>query len=284
MSNPNEDSKPEPDEKTEKLDESVEPGQSEADDQAETKKTEATDSPEETDVNESEESEDERQATEDSETEDESDESDREEIEAQGEDDETNEAQDNGDATEGVPESDAGGEGDELRGLAAFFEHPDHLMAAAERTRDSEYEQFDAFSPFPIHGMDEALGVGRSWIPWVTAGAGLVGFLSANAMQFGMMTFDWPMIIGGKPFAPWPSFVPIMFELTVLIGGVTTGVVMLMAAGCFQSPDIIDERITQDRFVLWISADDPEFSTDDVVEYMEEMNPLEIKHVTTDNG
>lgn len=169
---------------------------------------------------------------------------------------------------------------DELRGVAAFFEHPDHILAAAAETRDSNYEEFDVFTPFPVHGMDEAMGIGRSWIPWVTFGAGAVGFILANVMQFGMMTFDWPMIIGGKPFAPWPSFVPIMFELTVLIGGVTTAIVMLFAAGCFQSPDIIDKSITKDRFVLWISEEDESFERDEVVDFMKELNPLEIKLIT----
>jgi hypothetical protein len=166
-----------------------------------------------------------------------------------------------------------------LRGLAAFYEHPDHLLAAARHARDSKYDDFDAYSPFPIHGMDEAMGLERSWIPWVTFGAGLVGFLTANALQFGMMTFDWPMIIGGKPFAPWPSFVPVMFELTVLVSGVTTAVVMLKAAGCFQTANVIDERITNDRFVLWISADDDEFDEDEVESFLSDLNPLEIKRV-----
>ena len=167
----------------------------------------------------------------------------------------------------------------QLRGYAAYYEHPDHLLAAARHARDSRYDDFEAYSPFPIHGMDEAMGMERSWIPWVTFGAGIVGFLTANALQFGMMTFDWPMIIGGKPFAPWPSFVPVMFELTVLVAGVTTAIVMLKAAGCFQKADVIDERITNDRFVLWISAEDSEFDEDEVESFLSDLNPLEIKRV-----
>jgi hypothetical protein len=169
-----------------------------------------------------------------------------------------------------------------LEGVAAFFDHPKHLMAAATYARDSDYEEFEAYSPFPIHGMDEAMGLGRSWIPWVTFGAGLTGFILANMLQFGMMTFDWPMIIGGKPFAPWPSFVPIMFELTVLISGVTTAVVMLKAAGCFQKPMIIDESITDDRFVLWISAQDKKFDLDRVTEFLEDLRPLEVRKIVKD--
>jgi hypothetical protein len=169
-----------------------------------------------------------------------------------------------------------------VEGIAAFFDHPKHLLAAATYARDSHYEDFEAFSPFPIHGMDEAMGLGRSWIPWVTMGAAMVGFICANLLQFGMMTFDWPMIVGGKPFAPWPSFVPIMFELSVLIGGVTTAVVMLKAAGCFKKPLIIDPSITDDRFVLWISAKDNKFEMNEAIDFLETLNPLEVRKVVKD--
>ncbi len=175
---------------------------------------------------------------------------------------------------------DATGHENSRPGIAAFFDHPDDLMEAARQTRDADYEQFDAFSPFPIHGLDEAMGLGRSWMPWVTFGAGLFGFLCAVALEFGTMTFDWPMIIGGKPFAPWPAFVPVMFELTVLIGGVTTGVVMLKAAGCFQPAEVIDPDLTNDRFALWISADDAAYDPDEVVEFVRSMNPTEVRTFT----
>ncbi len=167
-----------------------------------------------------------------------------------------------------------------LLGILAFFDHPERTLEAARATRDSDYDGFDVYTPFPVHGMDEAMGLGRSWIPWVTFFAGVLGFLCANAMQFGMMTFDWPMIIGGKPYAPWPSFVPIMFELTVLIGGVTTGVVMLKAAGCFQEPMILDRELTDDRFAVWISADDPNFDADEVRSFFHDLDPTEIRGIT----
>lgn len=167
-----------------------------------------------------------------------------------------------------------------MKGIAAYFDLPDELMLAAAHTRDSQYNAFEAYSPFPIHGMDDAMGLGRSWIPWVTFGAGTAGFITANAIQFFTMTFDWPMIIGGKPYAPWPSFVPIMFELTVLFAGVTTAIVMLIAAGCFRKPFIIDPEITKDRFVLWISADDDAFDADEVRDFLETLNPVEIRTIT----
>ena len=167
-----------------------------------------------------------------------------------------------------------------IDGLAAYFDGPNETLVAAAAARDVEWgwESWDVFTPFPIHGIEDAMGIGRSWLPWVTFGAGGLGFLTANALQFGTLTFDWPMIIGGKPHAPWPSFVPIMFELTVLIGGVTTALVMLIAAGCFRPPKIIDPEITNDRFVLWIGSDDPNFEK--ARAFMEELDPVEIREIT----
>lgn len=168
----------------------------------------------------------------------------------------------------------------EIKGVAAFFEHPEHLMYAAEQTRDSKYEVFDALSPFPIHGMDDALGVGRSWLPWVTFFAGLTGLTLAACLEFGIMVYAWPLNIGGKPHAAWPAFVPIMFELTVLVAGLTTVGTMFLAAGCFRKPLIIDRSITDDTFVLWIGADDESFNRHEVIEFMKGLNPVEIRTIT----
>ena len=165
----------------------------------------------------------------------------------------------------------------DVDGLAAYFNTPDDLMHAAELAYKKGFKRWDTFSPFPIHGMDDAMGMGRSWLPWVTFGAGGTGFLIANLLQFGTLTFDWPMIIGGKPHAPWPSFVPIMFELTVLIGGVTSALVMLIASGCFRKPKIIDPEITKDRFVLWVSAQDELFG--EAHDFMETLHPEAIKPI-----
>lgn len=165
----------------------------------------------------------------------------------------------------------------DVDGIAAYFSSPDELLHAADLAFKKGFKQWDTFSPFPIHGMDDAMGMGRSWMPWVTFAAGGTGFMTANLLQFGTLTFDWPMIIGGKPHAPWPSFVPIMFELTVLIGGVTSALVMFIAAGCFRKPKIIDREITNDRFVLWVSAKDALFEEAEV--FMKTLKPDDIKPI-----
>lgn len=166
-----------------------------------------------------------------------------------------------------------------IDGIAAFFDHPDELMHAAEMARDEGFDVWDAYSPFPIHGIEDAMGTGRSWLPWVTFAAGGTGFLLANMLQFGTLSFDWPMIIGGKPYAPWPSFVPVMFELTVLLGGVTTAIVMFIASGCFRKPKIIDPEITNDRFVLWVSSEDSKYNPTYVTDFMKQLDPVEIRPV-----
>ena len=250
-----------------------------ADDEEEEASEEAADEDEEEDADDEEEDEDEAEASDEDdsdedeelfnvsetsevdedEDEDEEDESDEDEVEASDEDE----------IAEGID------------GLAAYFDYPQELLDAAAHVRDSDFEKWDAFSPFPIHGIEDAMGIGRSWLPWVTFGAGGTGFILANLLQFGTLTFDWPMIIGGKPHAPWPSFVPIMFELTVLIGGVTSALVMFIASGCFRKPKIIDPEITNDRFLIWIDANDPKF--DHAHEFLKGLDPVEIKQVTFDS-
>jgi hypothetical protein len=155
--------------------------------------------------------------------------------------------------------------GKALSGVVGFFDSDHALMEAARRTRDargtSGIETFDVFSPYPIHGMDDAMGLKRSPLPFVTFGAGLTGFCCAFLLQYITSAVDWPLIVGGKPFNSWPAFVPIMFELTVLFAGLCT------VAGMFilnRLPNIsrktFDPGITRDRFALMIDAPAPRSS------------------------
>jgi hypothetical protein len=166
-------------------------------------------------------------------------------------------------------------------GLVAFFDDPDDILAAAEKARDLKFEEWDVFTPFPVHGMDDAMGLGRSWIPWVTFCAALTGTATALSIQIGAMYVDWPIIIGGKPFLPWPSFVPVTFELTVLFGALTTVAVMFLAGGMPNlKPKLIDPSITRDRFALWISSEDPQYDPVKTRQFLEGLSPLEVREVT----
>ncbi|MEL6181692.1 MAG: DUF3341 domain-containing protein, partial [Myxococcota bacterium] len=149
-------------------------------------------------------------------------------------------------------------------GLCAFFDHPGDILAAAEKARDKGFKNWDVYTPFPVHGMDEAMGIGRSFMPYITLALALTGLTFALTLQFGTLIFDWPIIIGGKPTdfsgtigGGWPSFAPISFELTVLFAGIGSALVMFAINGLPNlKPRLFDWRLTRDRFALWVSAND----------------------------
>lgn len=167
-----------------------------------------------------------------------------------------------------------------LEGMLALFDHPDDILHAAEKVRDQKFQEWDVLTPFPVHGMDEAMGIGRSWMPYVTFLLGATGLATALFIQFGTMAFDWPIIVSGKPFAAWPSFIPISFELTVLFAGVGTAIIMLLTAGLPKlKPKIHHPRLSSDRFGIWISAEDHKFDADKTRTFLESLHPLEVQEI-----
>lgn len=142
-----------------------------------------------------------------------------------------------------------------LAGVIGFFDDPDALIQATEKVRDARFPSFDVFTPYPIHGLEQAQGLSRSWIPFITFIAGLTGVTCAFALQYWTSAVDWPLIVGGKPFNSWPAFVPIMFELTVLFAGLATAGGMILINGL---PNIkqkaFDPALTRDRFAIVIDA------------------------------
>ena len=159
------------------------------------------------------------------------------------------------------------------KGIIGQFGEPDEALSAARRVRDSQYTHFDFLTPFPVHGMDEAMGQQRSWVPMLTAVLAFFGILSAQAMMNYIMVWDWPMNFGGKPFAAWPSFVPITFELMVLFAAVGTAVIAIIAGKHDTVPQppamVVATGATIDKFVLWISATDPKFDVVKAKEFVE---------------
>ena len=150
-------------------------------------------------------------------------------------------------------------------GLLGDFYQPADAISAAERVRDAGWTHFDMLTPFPIHGMEDAMGQKRSWIPWATLGLGLLGIATAQALQNYVMVYDWPMNFGGKPHAAWPSFVPITFEAMVFWAALGSAAVAIIAGKkdtVPQPPPGIQTGATVDKFVLWISATDPKWQAD----------------------
>lgn len=140
-----------------------------------------------------------------------------------------------------------------LAGVVGFFDDPDSLMEATVKVRQSEFKEFDCFTPYPVHGLEKAQGLARSRVPYVTATFAFTGTVLAYLWQYAASKTWWPHIIGGKPFNSIPAFVPIMFELSVLLGGLATFFAMLYFN---RLPNLkkraFDASITNDRFAILI--------------------------------
>jgi hypothetical protein len=169
-------------------------------------------------------------------------------------------------------------------GLVAEFSTPDALVRAAERARDAGYRQMDAYAPMPVHGLSEALGLKPSRLPWVVLFGGLCGLATGLAMQYWMTAVDYPMNVGGRPLASWPSFVPVTFELTILFASLTTVVGMILRNRLpepyhpiFNAPHF--ERASTDRFFLCIEAKDPQFDRDLTRRFLNSAGAEEVSEV-----
>lgn len=168
----------------------------------------------------------------------------------------------------------------EVQGVLVVFDDPESILKAAAATRDQGFKQWDVFTPFPVHGMDEAMGLGRSNIPWITFTLGAIGCLSGLGIQLYTMVHNWPQNYGGKPFLAWPAFVPITFETTVFFAGIGTAVGALLLGGVLRMrKKRFHPKFTDDRFGLFVSAKDPKFDIDKVRTMFDSFAPKEIKVV-----
>jgi Alternative complex III, ActD subunit len=169
------------------------------------------------------------------------------------------------------------------RGVLGHFLTPDEAMGAATKLRDSDYTHFDFLTPFPIHGMEKAMGQKPSWIPYVAAALAVLGILAAQAMQNYVMAIDWPMNFGGKPAVAWPSFIPITFEAMVFFGAIGSAIVAIIAGKKDSVPQpppmAIKTGATIDRFVLWISATDPFYDEAAVLDFTSSLGAHEVHAV-----
>jgi hypothetical protein len=143
----------------------------------------------------------------------------------------------------------------ELAGVIGFFKDAHALLEATQKVRDAKYKDFDAYTPYPIHGLEAAAGIKRSPLPYVTFAAGLTGTICAFLFQYWTSAVDWPIIVGGKPMNSWPAFVPVMFELTILFAGLATFGGLLVFCGLPNTTrKIFDPGITRDKYALVIEA------------------------------
>ena len=166
-----------------------------------------------------------------------------------------------------------------LYGLMAEFERPEDILHAARMAWQAGYRELDAYAPYPVKGLARALGMRRSRIPSIVLIGGLAGGAVGFFMQYWSMAYDYPLNVGGRPHNSWPVFVPIAFELLVLVASFSAFLGMLFLNGLpqlhhpvFNVPGF--ERASQDRFFLCIEATDPQFDRETTAGFLSGFNPL----------
>ncbi len=169
-------------------------------------------------------------------------------------------------------------------GLLAEYQTPADLMHAAEKFRDTGYRRWDVYTPFPVHGMDDAMGLGNSKVGWFTFLGGLSGYTLGMIMIWWMNAYDYQISVGGKPlFSPIFSF-PVAYECTILLGafGSLGGMFILNKLPRHYSPLFRHERFsraTDDAFFLFVETSDPKFSEIETRKLLESTGSKQIEEV-----
>lgn len=152
-------------------------------------------------------------------------------------------------------------------GLLAEYPSADDLVAAAKTVRKTGYTRFDAYTPMPVEGLSEAIGITRSWLPFIVLLGGIIGGLTGYALQYWTMVEAYPMNIGGRPPHSWPAFIPVTFEMTILGASLAAVLGMLALNGLpqpyhplFSVPEF--SLASQHHFFLCVEATDPKFDRD----------------------
>jgi hypothetical protein len=150
--------------------------------------------------------------------------------------------------------------------------------------RDAGYTRWDALTPFPVHGLDEAMGIKPTRLPWIVFLCGLTGASAALLLQWWTNAVDYPYLISGKPLFSLPANIPIMFELTVLFAAFGAFLGMLgfnrlpeLYHALFKKPRF--RRVTNDRFVIYIEVEDPRYDSGETRSLLESVSPLPVEEV-----
>lgn len=172
----------------------------------------------------------------------------------------------------------------ERYGLAAEYEGPEQVLAAAQAAHEAGYRHMDAYTPYPVEGLDDALGQPPSKLGFVVLLVGISGVLLGFFMQWWATVEFYPMNVGGRPLNSWPNFIVITFEITVLLSALTAAFFMLARNGLprlhhsiFNTPGF--ERVTRDRFFLCIETSDPRYDDTDTRAFLERTDALAVTEV-----
>ncbi len=169
-------------------------------------------------------------------------------------------------------------------GMIAEFDTPTQILTAARKAYSEGYRRMDAYSPFPVEGLSEAIGFHKDSVALICLVGGLLGLATAYVLQFWINTIAYPLNIGGRPFHSWPSFIVVSFEMTVLFGGLSAAFGMLAMNGLptpyhpvFNVPSF--SFASEDKFFLCIEASDPKFDRITTYQFLSSLEPRAITEV-----
>jgi hypothetical protein len=169
-------------------------------------------------------------------------------------------------------------------GWMAEFATPEQLVAAARRVREAGYEHAEAYSPFPVDGLADALGFGRNRVPLFTFIGALLGGIGGYFLQWYSAVIDFPVNVAGRPLNSWPMFVPVTFEMAVLGGALAAVVSALAGSGLpqlhhplFAVPEF--DLATRNRFFLCLRSGDPAFTPDGAKQLLDSLHPMQCVEV-----
>jgi hypothetical protein len=171
-----------------------------------------------------------------------------------------------------------------LYGIVAEFDSVGAILDAARHVREAGYRDAEAYTPFPVQGLSQALGFGKSWVAMLVLAGAIVGCSGAFFMQWYANVVSYPWNIGGRPPNSWPAWIPITFELSVLCAALAAVIGMLAlnrlpqpSHPLFNVPEF--QLATRDRFFLCIEASDPKFDLAATRQFLEQFSPLRVREV-----
>lgn len=174
---------------------------------------------------------------------------------------------------------------EKLFGISALFDKPDQIITAAKKVVSEGYKKFDVNTPYPLHGMDSAMGLKRSKLGFITLFFGFSGTAFILSFMYWTMSVDYPLVIGGKPYFALPAFIPITFEFTVLLAGISTlfGMIMAFFNLPYNNHPLHDteymRNVSVDKYGLIILAEDPMFNKKAVLALYENLGATSIEEI-----
>jgi hypothetical protein len=169
-------------------------------------------------------------------------------------------------------------------GLMAEFVSEEELLEATHQTVAAGYRRIDAYSPFPVDGLAEALRMRNTRLPWIILGGGILGAVTGYGMQVYAMAIAYPINVGGRPLNSWPNFIPVTFELAILFAAFAAVLGMFALNGLpmpyhpvFNVPNF--ELASRSHFFLVIEARDPQFDSSETRRFLENLHPVSVSEV-----